>query len=153
MATSRARVRVLVASEHALIADTVRAALARGGHDVAVIGWPARSGQRPTRPSTPESLPEVGLLLCELDDRSTVRSAVSVVESIGVPWVVLTRSARGPSWGALLEAGVQLVLGEDTRLEMVGDVLLAVADGRAGTPVGERAELVGTWRELHAPHL
>ena len=156
MATSTPdRLRVLIASDRALIADTVRAALAAGGHDVAVIEWPADLEQH--EQGSPEPDPrvqdhEVGLLLCDLDQWSMVQTASSVVESIGVPWVVLTGSPRGPSWGALLEAGVDLILGEDTRLEEIGDLLVAVAENRVSTPSDERAELTTAWRGLHAPH-
>jgi len=64
---------------------------------------------------------------------------------------VLTGSPRGPSWGALLEAGVELILGEDTRLEEIGDVLVAVAENRVSTPSDERAELTTAWRGLRSP--
>lgn len=153
MATSTPdRLRVLIASDHALIADTIRAALTTGGHDVSVIGWPADQKNRP-RPPDPDpgpNLPEVGLLLCDLDQWSMVLTASSVVESIGVPWVVLTGSPRGPSWGALLDAGVDLILGDDTRLEEIGDLLVAVAERRAATPSDERTELLTAWRQVHA---
>jgi DNA-binding NarL/FixJ family response regulator len=156
MATSTPeRLRVLIASDRALIADTVRAALAAGGHDVAVVEWPADPAKhQQTSPDSDHGIQDhgVGLLLCDLDQWSTVQTASSVVGSIGVPWVVLTGSPRGPSWGALLEAGVELILGEDTRLEEIGDVLVAVAENRVSTPSDERAELTTAWRGLRSPH-
>ena len=156
MATSTPeRLRVLIASDHALIADTVRAALAAGGHDVAVIEWPVDPKKHKQRSPEPDHMVhdhEVALLLCDLDQWSTVQTASTLVESIGGPWVVLTGSPRGPSWGALLEAGVDLILAEDTRLEEIGDLLVAVAENRVGTPSDERAELTTAWRGLHAPH-
>jgi len=152
MSTSRDRVRVVVASEHALIADTVRAALARGGHDVTVVGWPTdeEQGPRELRPSPHAETPDVGILLCDLERWQTVHAASSVVASVQVPWVVLTGSPRGPSWGAILDAGVELVLAESTRLEELDDLLVAVAERRTATPLDERTELVSAWRELHA---
>jgi DNA-binding NarL/FixJ family response regulator len=149
------RLRVLIASDRALIADTVRAALAAGGHEVAVVEWPADPAKHQPRSAEPDHGVQdhgVGLLLCDLDEWSTVQTASSVVGSVGVPWVVLTGSPRGPSWGALLEAGVELILGEDTRLEEIGDVLVAVAEDRVSTPSDERAELTTAWRGLRSPH-
>jgi hypothetical protein len=154
MSSTPDRLRVLVACEHALIADTVRAALASGGHDVVAIGWPTVDEQ-PARGPTPDArpgLPQVGLLMCDLDELTTVHTAVSLVADVDVPWVVLTGSRRGAGWGALLEAGVEVVRGKDVRLEQISDLLVDVARHRVGTPARERDELTLAWREEHAHH-
>ena len=157
MATSPApgRLRVLVASDHALIGDSVRAALANRGHEVVVIRWPRASGRLSKRRTPPpaEELTEVGLLLSDLDSWSRVDAATTVVDRIRVPWVALTTSPRGPVWGGLLAAGVEVVLPVDTGLEQVNEALLSVARRQSPTAEEERAELEEAWRETCARHL
>jgi two-component system nitrate/nitrite response regulator NarL len=158
MATSPApeRLRVLVASDQALIADAVRAALASRGHDALVVRWPgdtrAPGARRQGLPVRRASMTEVGLLLSDLDRWSRIRAAMLVVERIGVPWVALTTSPRGPAWGGILEAGAKVVLPGTTRLDHISDLLLAVVQQQIGTPVPERKELEEAWREMRARH-
>ncbi|GAB7006821.1 hypothetical protein JCM18899A_42940 [Nocardioides sp. AN3] len=165
MATSPApeRLRVLVASDQALIAEAVRAALASRGHDALVVRWPgeARSGEpRPgeSRAQGPRQIPrkdaalEVGLLLSDVDRWSRIRTAMLVVERIRVPWVALTTSERGPAWGALLSAGARLVLPGTTRLDRISELLSAVAQEQLATPADERVELEAAWSEMRAHH-
>ncbi len=157
MATSSTpeRLRVLVASDHALVGDSVRAALATRGHEVVGIRWPKGAGRlsRRRRPPPVEALPEVGLLLSDLDSWSRIEAATLIVEWIHVPWVALTTSPRGPAWGGLLAVGVEVVLPVGAGLEDVSNALLAVAGGGVGTPAGERAELEDSWRETCARHV
>ncbi len=145
---------MLVASDHALIGDSVRAALATRGHEVVAIRWPsgARRVSRLRRPPPAEALTEAGLLLSDLDSWSRIDAATLVVERIDVPWVVLTTSRRGPAWGALLAAGVEVVLPGETGLEHVSEVLEWVAARRIETPDDERTELEAAWRETCARH-
>ncbi len=148
------RLRVLVASDHTLVADAVRVSLASRGHEVAVVRWPggARRVPKQRRPPPPVDRAAVGLLLAELDRWTQVQAATSVVEGIRVPWVALTASPRGPAWGALLVAGVEIILPSDSGLADVSDRLLAVARREAATPPDERAELETAWRETIARH-
>jgi len=108
------RLRVLVASDLVLIGDSVRAALAKGGHGVLGIRWPRGAGRlsRGRRRPLPEALTEIGLLLSDLDSWSRINAATLIVEWIRVPWAALTTSPRGPAWGGLLAAGVEVVLPE-----------------------------------------
>ena len=157
MATSPApgRLRVLVASDHALIGDSVRAALANRGHEVVVIRWPRASGRVSMRRTPPpaEPLTEVGLLLSDLDSWSRVDAATMIVDRVHVPWVALTTSPRGPVWGGLLAAGVEVVLPVDAGLDQVNEALLSVARQRPTLADDERAELEQAWRERCARHL
>jgi DNA-binding NarL/FixJ family response regulator len=98
------------------------------------------------------TLPEVGLLLSDLDRWSLIQTATLVVERIRVPWVALTTSPRGPFWGGLLAAGVEVVLPGDTGLEHISDLLLSVAQSQVATPADERFELEAAWREMRARH-
>lgn len=148
------RLRILVASEHALVAEAVRAALTSRGHEAAVIGWPGDSRRGPRQRREPPAAPvaEVGLLLSDLDRWSRIRAAMQVVEQTRVPWVVLTTAPRGPAWGAVLAAGCRVVMPERTGLDRVGDVLWSVARQRLTTPADEQAELEVAWRETNTRH-
>jgi two-component system nitrate/nitrite response regulator NarL len=155
MATSPApeRLRVLVASDQALIADAVRAALASRGHDALVVRWPGEvrspSGKRDVRRS---ARTEVGLLMSDLDRWSRIRAARLVVERIRVPWVALTTAPRGAAWGGLLAAGARLVLPGSTGLDGIGELLSGVVHDDVTTPESERVELESAWREMRARH-
>ena len=151
---ARERLRVLVASDHALIGDSVRAALTHRGHEVVVIRWPkrARRVSRRQRPPPTEALTEIGLLLSDLDSWSRINAARLVVERVRLPWVVVTTSPRGPAWGGVLAAGVEVVVPGDAGLEHVNDLLLSVAWHQISTPTDERTELEATWRETCARH-
>lgn len=155
MATSPApqRLRVLVASDQALIADAVRAALVSRGHDALVVRWPGdnhASARR--RPVTRVAMTEVGLLLSDLDRWSRIRAAALVVERISVPWVALTTSPRGPAWGGVLSAGAKVVLPGTTQLDNISDLLLSVVRRQMDTPAEERLELERAWQEMRARH-
>jgi RNA polymerase sigma factor (sigma-70 family) len=155
MATSPApeRLRVLVASDQALIADAVRAALASRGHDALVVRWPGDTRiPGPRRPAPMTATMEVGLLLSDLDRWSRIRAAALVVERIEVPWVALTNAPRGAAWGGLLSAGARVVLPGSTRLEGIDDLLSSVLQRRVSTPADERAELESDWREMRERH-
>jgi DNA-binding NarL/FixJ family response regulator len=156
MATSPApaRLRVLVASPHALIGDAVRAAFVHRGHKVVVIRWPrdTRRVSRRRRPPPADGLTEIGLLLSDLDSWSRMDAATLVVERIRVPWVALTTTPRGPPWGGLFAAGVDVVLPGDTDLERVCDLLVSVAARQVATPTDERTGLEAAWREQCLRH-
>jgi RNA polymerase sigma factor (sigma-70 family) len=126
------RLRVLVAADHALFADTVRAALEERGHQVV-------EGDRASA--------DVGLMMNDLDRWSRIDSAAATVAGVGVPWLVLTSAPRGPAWGALLYAGADLVVPREHGLEQVCDLLVSLISCRSAMPEGERAELQAAWSE------
>lgn len=126
------RLRVLVAADHALFADTVRAALAKRGHQV-VEGEDAPA--------------DVGLMMSDLDRWSLIDSAASTVARVDMPWLVLTSAPRGPAWGALLHSGADLVVPREHGLEQVCDLLVSVGSSRSALPASERAELQSAWKE------
>jgi len=147
------RLRVLVASDQALIADAVRAALASRGHEALVVRWPGDIRVPAVRRRSPKvPLTEVGLLLSDLDRWSRIRAATLVVEQIRVPWVALTTSPRGPAWGGVLAAGARVVLPGTTRLDNISELLLSVVHGEIVTPDDERTELEAAWGEMRARH-
>jgi RNA polymerase sigma factor (sigma-70 family) len=145
--------RVLVASDQALIAEAVRAALASRGHDTLVVRWPGgpRLPAR-RRPAAAPGVTQVGLLLSDLDRWSRIRAAMLVVERIDVPWVALTTAPRGPAWGALLAAGAEVVLPSTTRLDHISELLTAAVQHEITMSDEERVELENAWEEMRARH-
>ena len=95
---------------------------------------------------------DVGLLICELDRWSRLDVAASIVARISVPWLALTSAPRGPAWGALLAAGVELVLPVEIGLEPLSDLLESVGLRKRATPADERTELEAAWEETKYHH-
>jgi RNA polymerase sigma factor (sigma-70 family) len=153
MATSPpGRLRVLVASDQALIAEAVRVALASRGHDALVVRWPGGPRVPARRRPDADGVTQVGLLLSDLDRWSRIRAATLVVEQIAVPWVALTTAPRGPSWGGLLAAGAEVVLPGTTRLEHISELLTSAIQHEITMPAAERAELETAWQEMRTRH-
>ena len=144
---------MLVASDQVLVADTVQVALTSQGHEVVVTRWSGDARALPRRrPPAGGSLTDVGLLICELDRWSRLDVAASIVARISVPWLALTSAPRGPAWGALLAAGVELVLPVETGLEPLSDLLESVGLRKRATPADERTELEAAWEETRSHH-
>jgi DNA-binding NarL/FixJ family response regulator len=141
------RLRVLVASDQVLLAESIQVALVSQGHDAVVLAWSGVASAWPQQVRAEKPLLEVGLLICELDRWSRVEEAASVVASIGVPCLALTSAPRGAAWGALLAAGVDLVLHAEIGLESIGELLESVGLRQRATPADERAELEAAWAE------
>ena len=140
------RIRVLVASDHALLADTVAGALGNRGHQVLSVEWSGVHDAQERELLAESALAEVGLMMVEQDRSSRLDAVASVLKRTSIPWLVLTSSPRGPVWGAFLAAGAEVVAPRDTGLEEIIDMLVSVARGQVVTPAGERAELVAAWR-------
>ncbi|QIX25962.1 response regulator transcription factor [Nocardioides sp. JQ2195] len=139
-------VRLVVVSDHSLVSEAVRMALASRGFQALSLGASlGASGRRDITAQVRRFRPAVGLLLCELEDRALLRDAVDVVASTQIRWVLLTRANGGAAWGALVEAGVAAVLPMSTDLETLTDALLQVVAGRPMMPEGQRRELVEQW--------
>ena len=146
------RLRVLVASDQVLLAESIQVALASQGHDAVVLRWSSDADALPRQPQADRPLVEVGLLICELDRWSRVEEAASVVARVGVPCLALTSAPRGPAWGALLAAGVELVLPVEIGLESISELLESVGLRKRATSADERTELVATWEEVKYHH-
>jgi len=145
MATELAHLRVAVASDQSLVCEAVRAALTERGWSVTVMRWvpdvphPRQGGGRRA---------DVALMISDLDRWGRLRSALAVMGTMRVPWVVLTSAERGPLWGAVLEHGARAVLSSDASLSAVHEALLGAAD-RSLQPPPDAAELRAAWRRLH----
>ena len=138
--------RVVVAADQTLVAQSVGLAISERSYDVFVLRWPGSGPGRPRRRTTLRA--DVGLLISELDRPARIHAARLVVQSLKVPWLVLTGAPSGPLWGAVLESGATLILPTTTTLDEV-TVLLddVVADPRA-TRTRRARSLVRAWQEL-----
>lgn len=146
-----------VASDQALIAESVRAALSGRGYDALVLRWPStrveppsRRAARRARPSTrrrSRRQPDVVLVLSDLDRPDRISAAQLLISHLGAPCLVLAGAERGPLWGAVLDSGASLVLPTSTSLDEVTELLPEVADGTRVTGARRRRELVRAWRD------
>ena len=125
MLPTSGRLRVLVASDQVLLAESIQVALTSQGHDAVVLGWASDASTWPRRPQAGGTPVEVGLLMC---------------------------APRGPAWGALLAAGVELVLPVEIGLESVSELLESVGLRERATPADERTELEAAWEEVKYHH-
>lgn len=140
-------VRLVVVSDHSLVGEAVRMALASRGFDAASLPAPSGHGSRRDFASRVSRFrPGVGLLLCELEDRALLRGAVEIVSSVRIRWVLLTRAKDDAAWGALVEAGVVAVLPMSTNLDTLTDTLLQVAAGRKLMSDEVRERVLEEWR-------
>lgn len=138
---------MLVVSDHDLVGEAVRMALTSRGFDAVSLPVPVGHGRhRDFIMRVNRFRPGAGLLLCELEDRSLVRDAASVVSSVRVNWLVLTRARDGGSWGALAEAGVAGILPMTTSLDALSEALLQVAAGKQLMSDEVRKRAVADWR-------
>ena len=135
---------MLVASELPLVAEAVAAGLVGCDFVATALSWPGDGTADPV--VRPEQ--DVGLLINDVDSWPSLRAARSLIGRIPLPWVVLTAAPRGPTWGALLEAGARLVLPSSTGFTGVDTALQGVAHGTIETPPADREALVDLWTEL-----
>ncbi len=148
----RRSVRVAVASDQRLVAESVSAALGEHSFDTVVVKWPdaastARAGRHRARGTRPTPAPDVGLVLTDLFRMDQVRAARVLVGSLDVPWLVLALAPRGPAWGAMYERGATLVLPSGTGLDAACELLADLAAGwLPDLSRRERKQLVGSWR-------
>jgi DNA-binding NarL/FixJ family response regulator len=110
--------RVLLVSDHRLVAETVAAALRGRGVETERLGCA-------TRPGTAAEA-EVGLVLSGLDQTIGVGEVRSLVLELPIPWIVVTTASRG-AWGAVLEALTVL-----DRTTSIDDVVATIAGARTG---------------------
>ena len=146
-------VRVAVAADQPLVAESVRAALLHRGFDPVVIHWPVVGDAPPGHPplrlaGSRWSLgppPHVGVLLSDLARINQVQGAQVLISGIDVPWLVLAGAPTGPAWGALYESGAAAVVPTDTGLDAVCDLLHELDIGRTSPVAGTRRELIRSW--------
>ena len=89
-------------------------------------------------------------MLSDLARAEQVEGAQSLIARLRVPWLVLAGTPRGPAWGAVYEAGAQLVVPTTTGLDEVCDLIDELVVGEEPVVVSrrQRRELVRGWRTL-----
>jgi RNA polymerase sigma factor (sigma-70 family) len=143
--------RVGVASDLSLVAETICAALGSRSLDASLVTWqdPGATDE-PTvwwTPSTEggRSGPDMILLVCDVSTPSRLDQALDRGRRCAVPWVVMAESPRGPAWGAVLEAGARAVVPSTISLSELVEVLDAVLRDEAPMGVVERVGLLHEW--------
>jgi DNA-binding NarL/FixJ family response regulator len=143
-----ARLHVVVFSAEQLIRDAVTTALT--GMDLAVQGRPVpgtAAALDETRRWVATTRPEIGILVTDLEVPARLHAAVGLVRGIELPWLVLTETAPGPLWGALIEAGAREVLDASSGLAEVGDFIRRTAAGDEPSEP-HRAVVLRAWHQL-----
>lgn len=145
--------RVAVASDHHLVAESVRTALLSRDFDVVVVRWPVvedpripGSSRRLSRRWSVGPPPDVGVVLSNLSSSNQVLGAQLLVQGLDVPWLVLSGAPAGPSWGALYDQGAALVVPPETSLDNLCELLADVSAGRPPREPAARRELIRSWR-------
>lgn len=128
--------RLAVVSDHTLVAEAVRAALAGRGFHAEVIPWAS---------SQAAVSPDVGLIVCDLQPLRHLEEAQALVEQVRAPWLLLTSEPRGPLWGAMLESGVEVALSSTSTLDQAVTALRRLADGAVLMTEQSRRELKDEW--------
>jgi two-component system nitrate/nitrite response regulator NarL len=139
--------RVAVASDHSLIAEAVGAALSSRGFEVRGLAWPTAPG---AIPAVRMPVPDVGLLMCELEPERSLVTALKMADLLPVPWLLLTGTPPGPSWGAMIDAGIDTIRPSSVTLDDLVVALDGLAEGRHALPVGVRRRLQREWRAHQA---
>jgi DNA-binding NarL/FixJ family response regulator len=149
--TPTTRLRVGVASDQALVAESIRAALGSRGLDTLGVSWPGT--RRPEAYVTPLQAARLGgglgaaLMIVELDRAGRLRAASRLLR-IRIPWVVLADATTTPIWGALLELGAAVVAPSSITLDEAGALLTRAATGEELTTEAERQQSVAEWHTL-----
>lgn len=138
--------RVLVAADLRLVADTVGNALLACGVTPTILDWAeaSRSGVVEVDGET-----TAGLLMSDLVDLHRVLQASVLIRAVPLRWIVYTVAPRGAAWGAVLDAGADIVLPAAVGLAGVVDLVRDTAGDelrkrRLSSP--ERESLVAAWR-------
>ena len=138
---------VAVASDRALVAEAIAAALASAsGHTVVQVPWAATTLARPVWEVMVEP-PTMTIVLCDLEP-GTLGPAQRMVHAYPDRCFLLTDAPRGPAWGAMLEAGVIGILPSSITLVDLLAVIDEFLAGRYDGTLADHDALVGAWAEL-----
>lgn len=152
-------IRVAVASDQALVAQAVVAALRNRSFEPLLVRWPQVAPDSSTKTRRRRAFrrsvgppPDVGLLLSDGTRMEQLHAALTILTGLRMPWLVMVGVARGPAWGALYEGGANLVVPSDTGLDQVCDLLADLSAGRkpVAVPRRDRRELIQGWRAFDA---
>jgi DNA-binding NarL/FixJ family response regulator len=140
---------IAVVSDRSLVADAVSAALAGSSLTIVPLAWPG--ARRDAQAGWPRDIPTppLGLMMCDLEPPATY-TARWLVAAYPTRWLVLTDTARGPLWGAMLEVGVVGILPGTTSLSVLLDELALAGAGGASRLPPDQDELVARWRRAES---
>jgi DNA-binding NarL/FixJ family response regulator len=138
---------VVITSELDMVAEAVAVGLAHRGFAATRMRWPTEQ-RKPGRLAAASAGQRGGLLISDFDTWERLQAAWLLITRAPLRWVVLTRAPRGPTWGAVLEAGACLVLPSTTGLEAVCRAVDGAASGAVHMEPREQEELVRLWTEL-----
>lgn len=141
------QLRLVVASDQALVAEAVRVAMTSHGLDASVLPWDLNSHVWQRGEGWQ---PQLGLMVSDLDSLTKLYAAQEVVLRTDVRWLLLTAAPRGAAWGAMLESGVEAILPSATALRETVAVLERLARGEGMVELEERDTLVRRWQEERA---
>jgi hypothetical protein len=119
---------VVITSELDMVAEAVAVGLAHRGFAATRMRWPTEQ-RKPGRLAAASAGQRGGLLISDFDTWERLQAAWLLITRAPLRWVVLTRAPRGPTWGAVLEAGACLVLPSTTGLEAVCRAVDGAASG------------------------
>ena len=134
--------RLVIACDHALVADAVRVAMTSYGFDTVVLPWgPPRAGRADVAQAPP-----LGLMLTDLESLDKLRAGQELASAHLGRWLLLTAKPKGPAWGAMLESGVQVILPSRATLDETVELLHRLAEKSDDVEEdAERQALVASW--------
>lgn len=140
---------LVIAADQALVAEAVRVAMSSAGFDTRVTPW-GGSAADPGGSADPSELVEpepawLGLIMSDLESLSRLRTGRDMVRRSGGNWVLLTAAPKGPTWGAMLESGVRVILPSSTTLVGTVEALAHLATGDDLGSDDEREQLIAQW--------
>jgi DNA-binding NarL/FixJ family response regulator len=143
-----------VASDQALVAEAVVAALRDHRFEPLLVRWPLgasdpnlKARRRLAFRRSVGPPPDVGLLLSDVARMEQVHAAVTILTGLPVSWLVMAGVARGPAWGALYQGGAELVVPSDTGLVEICDLLADLSSGRKSAALHrDSRELIHGWQ-------
>ena len=140
--------RLVIACDHALVADAVRVAMTSYGFDTVVLPWgPPRAGRADVAQA-----PLLGLMLTDLESLDKLRAGQELASAALGRWLLLTAKPKGPAWGAMLESGVQVILPSRATLDETVEVLHRLAERDDVGEDAERQALVASWEAERKDH-
>lgn len=128
---------ILLVSDLDLVAQAVKVALGTRGFEVHAGAWTAASRL--------DQSGDVGMLITDSVDGGRRLRLLRQVPDQGRPWLIVTGSRRGPSWGALLAAGFLDVLPSTMTLDEMEVVIRSAVEDAYVLRSASRRELLSAW--------
>lgn len=138
---------VVVLSPSSLLAQTVRVALVGSERSAVTLPWSTATDRSAARDALADWASGVLLLVLEPPTRAATHDARALVASVRLRTVAVVGGAEeGPEWGALVEAGADVVLRAASSLAEVVGVLDDLDAARARLDEESRRRLTDAWR-------